>query len=495
MNRLELGTTGTGAGIKPDGTGGGRDAHSILASVLQALAHEVRSGRSGGSLRGTFERALEASLGISRVRLREKSSAYPVEIDASPVRRISAPVPTPGGAPPAVLEATLDERTPLGSLNSRIFGVSADLAALVLEMERCRVAGAGARVVMRRAEGAMPSLVGGSPAMVTLRENIARVAETDFIVLIEGESGTGKELVARQLHQLSHRRHGPFVAVNCAALVESLLEAELFGIEDRTATGVRGRRGKFEHADGGTLFLDEVSDLTSAAQAKLLRAIQELTVERVGGHSSRKIDTRIVVATNRSLRELVSLDRFREDLYYRLSGVELHVPPLRARRQDIPELCAFFLSRYQAPRPLTLSGEAAQAMQMHEWPGNVRELERTIEGAVARAVEGTIAFKDLPQALRGDAVGALQESLDHRDSMRTWGARYARLMLERLNGNKRRTCQVLDISYHTLVAYLRWSPRARGAAPAEAWSNVVQIQAPSDAAAKSERSAEGTLCL
>jgi transcriptional regulator with PAS, ATPase and Fis domain len=294
--------------------------------------------------------------------------------------------------------------------------------------------------------------------MMTLRQNIERVAVTDFTVLIEGESGTGKELVARQLHRLSRRRHGPFVAVNCAALVESLLEAELFGIEDRTATGVRGRRGKFEHADGGTLFLDEVSDLAPSAQAKLLRAIQELSVERVGSHTSRKVDTRIVVATNKSLRELVASGHFREDLYYRLSGVELHVPPLRARRQDIPDLCAHFMSRYQTPRPLALGAEAAEAMQVYAWPGNVRELERLIEGAVTLASGERIGIVDLPCALRSDSAEALRDSLARNDSMRAWGARYARLVLDRCGQNKRKACRILDISYHTLVAYLHWRP-------------------------------------
>jgi transcriptional regulator with PAS, ATPase and Fis domain len=249
-----------------------------------------------------------------------------------------------------------------------------------------------------------------------------------------------------------------FVAVNCAALVESLLEAELFGIEDRTATGVRGRRGKFEHADGGTLFLDEVSDLTPSAQAKLLRAIQELVVERVGGHASRKIDTRIVVATNRSLRELAAAGRFREDLYYRLSGVELHVPPLRARRQDIPDLCAHFMSRYQTPRPLSLSAEAAEAMQVYDWPGNVRELERLIEGAVTLASGDRITIGDLPEALRTECAEAIRDSLARGDTMRAWGARYARLVLDRCEQNKRKACRILDISYHTLVSYLQWKP-------------------------------------
>lgn len=232
----------------------------------------------------------------------------------------------------------------------------------------------------------------------------------------------------------------------------------MFGIEDHTATGVRGRRGKFEHADGGTLFLDEVSDLTPSAQAKLLRAIQELMVERVGGHASRKVDTRIVVATNRGLRELVAAGQFREDLYYRLSGVELHVPPLRARRQDIPGLCGHFLSRYQTAKPLTLSAEASEALQVYAWPGNVRELERLVEGVVTLATSDLIAMEDLPPALRGDSVVALQHALSLNETMRAWGARYARLVLNRCEQNKRKACGVLDISYHTLMAYLQWRP-------------------------------------
>src|SRR5258705_13155831 len=168
--------------------------------------------------------------------------------------------------------------------------------------------------------------IGSTPPMQALRASIDRVAATDFTVLLEGESGVGKELVARQIHELSKRRLGPFVAINCAALVETLLEAELFGIEDRTATGVRGRRGKFEHADGGTLFLDEVSDLSLSAQAKLLRAIQDLAVERVGGNGTHRVDLRIVAATNRGLRDLGEGKLFRPDLFYRPRGGDIPGP-------------------------------------------------------------------------------------------------------------------------------------------------------------------------
>jgi two-component system response regulator HydG len=294
--------------------------------------------------------------------------------------------------------------------------------------------------------------------MQALRSKIERVASTDFTVLLEGESGVGKELVARQIHELSRRRHGPFVAVNCAALVETLLEAELFGIEERTATGVKGRRGKFEHADGGTLFLDEVSDLSISAQAKLLRAIQDLAVERVGGTASHRLDIRIVAATNRSLLELVERQLFRPDLFYRLSGVDVSVPALRERRADILELARYFLERHRVTRPLALSTAAADALVAYDWPGNVRELERLIERSVALAATDIIQLDDLPGVVRGDYSVALMPSIDRRETLRAWGGRYVRLVLERSHGNKREACRVLDISYHTLQAYLRQQP-------------------------------------
>ena len=298
-------------------------------------------------------------------------------------------------------------------------------------------------------------LVGSSAPMCRLRERIERVAATDFTVLIEGECGSGKELVARQVHELSRRHRGPFVAVNCAALVETLLEAELFGIEDRVATGVRARRGKFEIADQGTLFLDEVADLSPAAQAKLLRAIQELSVERVGGHGARAVDIRIVVATNQRLRRLADEGHFRTDLYYRLAGVELHVPPLRQRREDVISLAEHFLARHDGLRRLALSESAADALRTHDWPGNVRELQRVVERALALATEDTIGLQDLPAELTRDYTELLQPSIARAESMRAWGSRYARLMLERCGRNKRRTCEVLGISYHTLQSYLR----------------------------------------
>jgi two-component system NtrC family response regulator len=308
--------------------------------------------------------------------------------------------------------------------------------------------------------------------MQQLRQKIERIAATDFTVLIEGESGTGKELVAQQIHELSPRRDGPFVAINCAALVETLLEAELFGIEERTATGVRGRRGKFEHADNGTLFLDEVSDLSLSAQAKLLRAIQDLAVERVGGQGTHRVDIRIVAATNRSLRTLVKDGLFRADLFYRLSGVEVQVPPLRLRQSDVLELARYFLERHRSTRRLELSAEAADVFVNYQWPGNVRELQRVIENVICLAQGDKVQLDDLPPSLREDYEAILLPSLGRDDTLRSWASRYARLVWFRCGQNKRKACRALGISYHTLDAHLRYRPRpSLHPSPREEWTS------------------------
>lgn len=426
-----------------------------LRHLLTALGAAVLRRGAERDLPGIFEKELQRILCARTVRLREIPARYQARL-VTPLRTaesVTLGVPTPDPRVQAVLEAWSDPGRPFSDADLEFLAVAAQLGALVLEAERVHLRGRA-----RLPDGAAP-LVGSSAVMQALRERIERVALTDFTVLIEGESGTGKELVARQLHDLSHRRGGPFVAVNCAAVVETLLEAELFGIEDQTATGVRGRRGKFEHADGGTLFLDEVSDLALSAQAKLLRAIQELAVERVGGHGTRRVNTRIVAATNRPLQDLVSRGLFRQDLYYRLSGVEIQVPPLRSRREDIRELANYFLSRHRQTRELALSPPAEDALRLYDWPGNVRELERLIEHIVALTDSDQIALDDLPPQVRGQYTEILLPALAAGDSMRAWGSRYARLVFERCGRNKRRACRQLDISYHTLQAYLRFAER------------------------------------
>lgn len=354
-----------------------------------------------------------------------------------------------------------------------LLGRTAALCTLSGEAER-RGSGWRSHVATRGGirDGAAP-LIGASAVMRALRERIERVAATDFTVLIEGETGSGKELVARQIHELSQRRRGAFVAVNCAALVESLLEAELFGIEDRTATGVRGRKGKFECASGGTLFLDEVADLSASAQAKLLRAIQECSIERVGSHESRRVDIRLVVATNRRLGQLVAQGLFRSDLFYRLSGVDLRVPPLRTRRDDVLELAQYFLERLRGDRPVRWSSAAADALATYDWPGNVRELERLVEASLTLVRSDQVELEDLPLPVRGRYKEVLQPSLRQSESLRAWGSRYVRLVYQQCRGNKREACRVLDISYHTLQSYLQHgmvaSPTEEAGAAAPVW--------------------------
>ena len=280
-------------------------------------------------------------------------------------------------------------------------------------------------------------MIGQSPAMLDLKTRIGRVAGTHFTILVEGESGAGKELVAREIHQLSLRRAGPFVPVNCAALVESLLEAELFGIEERSATGVRGRRGKFEMADHGTLFLDEIADLSAAAQAKLLRVLQDFSVERVGATAWHKVDTRVIAATNRSLRSLVDAGRFREDLFYRISGVEVIVPPLRQRRQDVPLLVEHFAASHRRMRNLPVDASALHALVSHSWPGNVRQLARVMERAIALAPGPAITIEDLPAEIGQSYNEAIVGAIDRDQTLRAVTGRYTRAVLDRCRGNRR----------------------------------------------------------
>lgn len=238
------------------------------------------------------------------------------------------------------------------------------------------------------------TIIGQSAVMQEVYKLIGRVAASDATVLITGESGTGKELVARTLHQTSPRHELPFVAVNCAALTETLLETELFGHEKGAFTGATARRkGRFEQAQGGTIFLDEIGEISGAMQKKLLRVLQEKSFERVGGNISITADVRILAATNRDLWQEVLSGRFREDLYYRLHVINLKMPPLRERRDDIALLTEHFLPRFQHKHntaPTRLTEEALHALQAYSWPGNVRELENTIERAVVLSQDGLI---------------------------------------------------------------------------------------------------------
>jgi two-component system response regulator HydG len=249
-----------------------------------------------------------------------------------------------------------------------------------------------------------PDLVGASAPMQKLRELIQQVAPSSATVLLLGESGTGKERVAREVHRLSVRAHKPFVAVNCAALPESILESELFGSERGAFTGAVSREGRFERASGGTMLLDEIGDLPAQAQVKLLRVLQEGEVERLGGGAPRKVDVRIIAATHRDLKTYVAEGRFREDLFYRLAVITLNIPSLRERLDDIPLLVAHFLRRHCQKHNKALKGlsqEALDALLGHPWRGNVRELENALERAVVLSRGDSIQRGDLPEDIAG----------------------------------------------------------------------------------------------
>jgi Nif-specific regulatory protein len=247
------------------------------------------------------------------------------------------------------------------------------------------------------------NMVGTSPPMCRVYEFVSRVARTDSTVLIQGESGTGKELAARAIHRNGLRADKPFVAINCAAITETLLESELFGHEKGAFTGATAqKKGKLEVAEGGTVFLDEVSELASALQAKLLRVLQEREFERVGGTRSIKLDVRLIAATNRDLKEAVKDGAFREDLFYRLNVVGLTMPPLRDHREDIPLLANCFVNRYAGKcnrRPKPISQAARACLMNYDWPGNIRELENAIERALVLGSAEEILPEDLPEAV------------------------------------------------------------------------------------------------
>jgi len=264
------------------------------------------------------------------------------------------------------------------------------------------------------------NMVGRSPAMRELSAAIEMLASTDATVLITGETGTGKELVAQAIHHDGSRRDRPFVSVNCAALNDNLLESELFGHVRGAFTGaVHDKPGRFEAAAGGTIFLDEIGDTTSSFQAKLLRVLQEKTFERVGDNRSRRTDVRVIAATNRDLRQLVREGRFREDLYYRLAVIPVHVPPLRDRREDIPLLAEHFMEQYRpryfAGREDTFDGLSNRALAVlvaHDWPGNVRELEHAIEYAMISTTSNRIERAFLPASIRKLQIAGGTEPID-----------------------------------------------------------------------------------
>ena len=273
-----------------------------------------------------------------------------------------------------------------------------------------------------------PSIIGDSPALRQVMAAIDRAAGTDTTVLLEGESGTGKELCARALHNASARANGPFVAINCAAIPENLLEAELFGYERGAFTGANQRKiGKFEMAQHGTIFLDEIGEMPLALQAKMLRAIETKRIERLGGNGSFAVDVRIVAATNRMLRQAVASRQFREDLYFRLSVFPVTVPPLRDRKEDIPKLAHHFVERVarDVGKKVTISPEALAMLVEHTWPGNVRELQNAMERAVILADGERLLPRHLNLMTQLGATADPWDMLDWSGTLADVSARFA----------------------------------------------------------------------
>ena len=318
-----------------------------------------------------------------------------------------------------------------------------------------------------------PQIVGDDPKLKQVSVALHRAAATDATVLLEGESGTGKELFARALHALSERNDGPFVAINCAAIPETLLETELFGHEKGAFTGAAQRKsGKFELAHRGTLFLDEIGDMPLALQAKILRALEEKTFERVGGTVPLRVDVRVVAATNRNLKAAVAARQYREDLYFRLSVFPILIPPLRDRPEDIPTLARFFIDRFcrdLGKRPLVLSPSAEQDLRTYAWPGNVRELQNCIERAAILTEGDTIQPRHLNLSFRGpltappeedggpwskiDLSGTLGEAT--RRTVAEVERRKIEQALKDAGGNRGRAAEVLQVSFKAFTSKLR----------------------------------------
>lgn len=300
-------------------------------------------------------------------------------------------------------------------------------------------------------------MVGESEAMRKVAQMLGRVAETDVSALIVGESGTGKELVARAIHKRSTRKDGPFVAVNCSALPEALLESELFGHVRGAFTDAKlPRKGLFQHAQGGTLFLDEIGDLPLSLQPKLLRVLQERSVRPIGADAESPIDVRILAATNVDLEAAVQEKRFREDLYYRLNVVQIELPPLRARGNDVLLLAQHFIGRTSArhdKRVEKLTPKAAERLLAYSWPGNVRELQNCIERAVTLTSYDQIGVDDLPEKVRDYRPSQVLVSSDHPDelvSLEEIERRYILRVLDVVGGNKSLAAQILGVDRRTL---------------------------------------------
>lgn len=338
--------------------------------------------------------------------------------------------------------------TPFSGEDLKILSAFADLAAVAIakatRFEKVRKENRS----LREQIGSHYEIIGESPALTMTIADAFKVANSDASTLIVGESGTGKELLARLIHRAGNRKDSPMIAINCAALPESLLEDELFGHERGAYTGAEGRKvGKFELADGGTLFLDEIGEMSTSMQAKLLRVLQEGVFYRIGGNAPITVDVRVLAATNKDIETEVREGRFREDLYYRINVVQLRMPPLRDRKDDIPLLAEHFLLRFgrESGRPrLALSEEALQQMQAYHWPGNIRELKNAIERAVVMGGGREVLPADLPIG-DGSALHPPDTSMSLEEAVHRFKKDFIASVLRECGGNRTHAARKLGI--------------------------------------------------
>ncbi|MFN8009389.1 MAG: sigma-54 dependent transcriptional regulator [Terriglobia bacterium] len=432
-----------------------RSALDSLAEVLEREGYQVFRATSGREALETLA-SRELDLVLTDLRMRELDGMKVLEVVRSTRKELPVIVMTGFASMETAIDAIHKGAYDYLSKPFKLDHLRVLVKRALEQARLCRE--------LQRLESAVQDssseseIIGHSPEMVEVYKIIARVAPLQTTVLIQGESGTGKERVARLIHKTSPRRNGPFKAINCGALTESLLESELFGYEKGAFTGATGSKvGLFEAAQEGTCFLDEISNTTPALQMKLLRVLEEREVLRVGSTESIKVDVRVIAATNRPIEAMIRSHEFREDLYYRLKVVTLNLPPLRDRRGDIPLLLDYFVNRYAkaSSRTVAIQDSVYPMLSLYAWPGNVRELENSVERAIALNSSGVLTPEDFPEEIRtpdGPPPGAA--TLLSLVTMAEKEKEYVLEVLAATGQNMSRAAEVLDIDRRTLYRIL-----------------------------------------
>jgi DNA-binding NtrC family response regulator len=433
-----------------------QSSRELLARILTSAGHVVTALSDGREAVAALDAGEPPDLVVSDIRMAEMDGLQVIDAFRERARETPVILVTAfgniDGAVEAIRRGATDYLSKPYDVDAIRIVVARALQHRALAMEN-RALRRGLRDRYR-----LENVVGRSEAMLQVYKTAARVASTDATVLIQGESGTGKELVARAIHTASPRASGPFVAVDCGAIAEGVLESELFGHARGAFTGAQvARRGLFEEAHHGTLFLDEIGDVGPNLQARLLRALQEGTIRRVGANDPISVDVRIVAATNRDLEASVKQGTFRADLYYRLHVVSIRIPPLRDRREDIQLLAEHFAQKHGRPEGSAISPAARELLLAYDWPGNVRELENVVARALALNPSGVVIPEDLPDAIRiakpAPAPAPLPGPGD-RPTLAVLEQRYASQVLEEAGGNKTRAAEILGIDRKTLYRIL-----------------------------------------